>query len=134
MLLEIYLTMIAVGFVLMGLSFYTRIAQHEIILIPFLCAIVFLFLGYTSLTVITPFCTTNLVGTSELSHEAFNATDKSIVTTSISSNSWSCYEYLNQDTSMSWFFYGLGILMLGYAIITTITAGGDMIENPGQQN
>ena len=120
MLLEIYITMIAVGFVLMGLSFFTRIAQHEIILIPFLAAIVFLFLGFSTLNVIKPFCEPTLL-TSVL-------TDN---TTSYA-QTWSCYKYLDQDTSMAYLFYGLGLLMLGYAIFTTIGAGADAIEHPRQ--
>jgi predicted neutral ceramidase superfamily lipid hydrolase len=114
MLIEIYLLFWVIAFVLMLMSFFYR--RGEMLLIPFLSASFFFFIGITSYNIEINHCESNIMNyINQTFPEGLEL-------------KYFCSNYVKIDTGLGTLSYGLGILMLIYAIYSSITKVGESVK------
>lgn len=105
MLLELYLLFWITAIVGMIFCFFLRVYKKEtFLLLPFLTMAFFFFIGLMSYSIEIPFC--NLKSNDE----------------------FVCYSFIFEDSGLSFLAYGLGIIMLLYAIYTSITSVAEVLK------
>lgn len=109
MLLHVYLMFWGLACVLTFFSFYKR----DMILIPFLATAFFFFVGLSSYSIEIPFCESNIQNyINEANPIGFETT-------------FACHEYVKTDVGLGTLAYGLGMMMLIYAIYSSLSQVGE---------
>jgi hypothetical protein len=102
MIIEIYILFWVIALFTMLMSFVFRVKKYTTMLLPFISMSFFFFLGITSYNITIPFCSY--------------------------SSEWSCYSYSSSEPFVGYLAYGLGMIMLMYAIYNSITTVGESLE------
>lgn len=104
MLESIYLFLWITGIALSFLSFYKSTGIFAFF--PFLASLLFFVLGLVSYSIEIVFCQAGNVTVGE----------------------WTCYVFNKQEPGLALLAYGLGLLMIAYAIINTFAVAGKAIK------
>ena len=96
MIIELYLFIAGCGILFLILSMFRK----DLLIFSWLATALFFFLSTLSFNIETNFC------------EAGNVT----------ANEWSCYTLSSSSPGLSWFWLGLGLIMLVYSAVYTIKA------------
>jgi len=90
-----------IAFVTAFFSFFLRSRKSEMVLLPFLAALFFFMSGLSSYNIEKNYCYLN------------------------STDAWTCHNDIKTDQSLGWLGYGLGSIMIVYAIIGLLGKGAE---------
>jgi len=119
MILEIYLFLFGLAFIMMGLSFYTRLAQKEMIMIPFLTCGLFAFVAISSFSIQVSTCQTTTYSVNETVDVYTNSSYQ------VFNNTWSCNTTSRTDAPLGYFAGGMAVMMMMAAIYWSVNAAGE---------